>query len=424
MMFRMVLFFLVLGFHSYVGIFSTILLPGISLIVRYVFVVTDVLMVALCVTVFWRNRTHYGARALSLFVAFALLTFIYNIEHMGPSATLNGLREPVFFLSSLVVVYDFFQSDLRDRFVESFTSYLFVFALLQLPASLYEVARFGATDHVGGTFGFGGSGILTQLLFLIAFYFVVRRGSLYEGTAFNIKKVFLYSILLIPCALNETKISFIFLPLFFSLIAFTSGKVYRAIPIVVLSVLLGLFWEYFYSTNVQETRTVFDIRYVERYLYSGDNSVDMPRLARIPVMFHLMRGDIGAILLGLGYGLFGGANVLGMTQLGKTLSFLGGSKILLFTIWIQGGLLAVLSVAFAMFGFMRTKSWNYYTLRRFKWFLFFSLIVMWVYNDAILFRTFAIMTSYFMVFIAEGGDGEALFGSLPAEDQEETLERS
>lgn len=327
MKFRMALFFLVLTFHAYIGILSATLLPGNSNIARYLFAITDMVIVGLALTAFWRNRRYYGSIALWLFLLAALLTFIYNAHRMGITATLNGLREPAFFISSLIIIYDFFQSRVRELFVAHFTRFLLIFALLQIPVTVYQVITFGATDYVGGTFGWGGSGILTQLLFLIAFYFIVRRGSLPDGTAFDIKKVFLYSILLIPCALNETKISFIFLPLFFSLIALTSGKVYRAIPVIILSVLLGLFWEYFYSTNVQETRTVFDLQFIEKYMYSGStNSEDMPRLARIPIMFHLMRGDIGAILLGFGYGLFGGANVLGMTQLGKSLSFLGGVK--------------------------------------------------------------------------------------------------
>ena len=418
MKFRMALFFLVLTFHAYISILSATLLPGNSNIARYLFAISDMVIVGLALTAFWRNRRYYGSIALWLFLLAALLTFIYNAHRMGITATLNGLREPAFFISSLIIIYDFFQSRVRELFVAHFTRFLLIFALLQIPVTVYQVITFGATDYVGGTFGWGGSGILTQLLFLIAFYFIVRRGSLPDGTAFDIKKVFLYSILLIPCALNETKISFIFLPLFFSLIALTSGKVYRAIPVIILSVLLGLFWEYFYSTNVQETRTVFDLQFIEKYMYSGStNSEDMPRLARIPIMFHLMRGDIGAILLGFGYGLFGGANVLGMTQLGKSLSFLGGSKVLLFTMWIQGGLLAVLVIMFAMFGFMRQAQGSYYTLRRFKWFFFFSLLMMWVYNDAILFRTFGMMAAYFMVFIFVGGDAEEVLAAAGEHDE-------
>jgi len=72
---------------------------------------------------------------------------------------------------------------------------------------------------------------------------------------------------------------------------------------------------------------------------------------------------------------------------------------------------------FAMFGFMRQAQGSYYTLRRFKWFFFFSLLMMWVYNDAILFRTFGMMAAYFMVFIFVGGDAEEVLAAAGEHDE-------
>ena len=57
-----------------------------------------------------------------------------------------------------------------------------------------------------------------------------------------------------------------------------------------------------------------------------------------------MGDDVGSILLGMGYGVLGGGNIMSISRLGRSLYYLvTGSRILLFRVWIQGGLLAVLA---------------------------------------------------------------------------------
>jgi hypothetical protein len=68
-------------------------------------------------------------------------------------------------------VYDLYD---RTRAVFKIFRYLIIFALVQTPVAFIQFLRFGAGDPVGGTYGIGGgSGCLSQLLFLICFYLVV-----------------------------------------------------------------------------------------------------------------------------------------------------------------------------------------------------------------------------------------------------------
>ena len=80
-----------------------------------------------------------------------------------------------------------------------------------------------------------------------------------------------------------------------------------------------------------------------------------------------------------------------------------GSRILLFRIWIQGGLAAVVTLAFAMFAWLRVKAPQYPTMRKFHWFLAFSLLLIWFYNEAMIDRTFAPVAIFFMFWVSEGG---------------------
>jgi len=106
----------------------------------------------------------------------------------------------------------------------------------------------------------------------------------------------------------------------------------------------------------------------------------------------------------MGYGVVGGGNVLGVSRLGRALYYIvTGSRILLFRAWIQGGLLAVLTLGFAMFAWMRTRASLYPTMRKLYWFLAFSIFIVWFYNEAMLDRTFALVTSFIMVWTSEGG---------------------
>ena len=60
-------------------------------------------------------------------------------------------------------------------------------------------------------------------------------------------------------------------------------------------------------------------------------------------------------------------------------------------------------MAFAMFAWMRSRIPQYPTLRKFYWFLAFSLIIVWAYSEAMLDRAFALITSFLMIWTNEGG---------------------
>jgi len=320
---------------------------------------------------------------------------------------LNGLREPVFFFASLIVVYDLFHSEYGTKMLHRLTLFLIVFALVQIPLTIIQFIEFGAGDGVGGTYGTaGGSGYITQLLFIICFFFAVRFASLEDGTSFSLKKLPFLLPVLLPCAINETKISFVLLGVFIILVSTSRRRMIRTVPLLALGLGLAFALNYFYSSTVEDTSRLLDRDFIEKYLVTNEANVsaDMPRFQRLTYMFRMMGDDVGSYLLGIGYGVIGGGNVLGMSRLGRSLYYLvTGSRILLFRTWIQGGLIGVLTVAFTMFYWMRSRVPQYPTLRKFYWFLGFSLSIIWLYNEAMFDRTFAMIVSFMMIWTSEGG---------------------
>jgi hypothetical protein len=407
MKFKLVLFFTILFFNSISGALASMIIPSADRILRMVTFGADAMMLLMAILAIWPRRRFYGVQ---YFVAFALLsfvTFLYNIDRFGIMEHLNGLRDTLFFFSSLIVLHDLFESRLRHTLVTWFTGYLIVFALLQIPFTFYQFLKYGAGDLVGGTYGIGGgSGFMSQGLFLIVFYLVVRFASSEEGDHFKASRVLMFLPLLIPCALNETKISFVLLAGFLLLMSSSLRQIYRTIPVLVFGAIMFVLLDHYYSATAEDTRNIFDLQYIEKYLYTNQTEVggDLPRFQRLVIMFRMMGTDVGAILFGLGYGVFGGGNIMGVSRVSKAIYYLvTGSRILLFRVWVQGGLLAVIVIAGVTFAYLRSKVEKYFTVRRLGLFVLFSLLIIWFYDEALLDRVFAPIIAFLMLWVRAGG---------------------
>lgn len=411
MKFRLYLFFAILLFYSVSGMLSSMIIPAQERNIRLIIVACDAAMIGLALLNLWKHRGFFGVWALLAFLFFSSLTLVYTSDRFGVVEHLNGLRDPLYFFAALIVVYDLYTSKHHDLFVRGFTVFLIPYAIVQTPVAIIQFLQYGAGDGVGGTYGTaGGSGYLSQLLFLITFYLVVRYASLPDGSHFRISRVPLFLALLIPCAINETKVSFILLGLFILLLAGSRRRILRTIPLLALGFVLIYLMDFYYTTTVEDTTNIFDTQFFERYLLTNPTETggDLPRFQRFFLMFRVMGGDIGSILLGMGYGVLGGGNIMGVSRLGRSLYYLvSGSRILLFRVWIQGGLLVVLTMGFAMFAWMRARAYQYPTVRKLHYFLAFSILLSWVYNEAMLDRTFAPIVSFLMLWVSyAGGPGE------------------
>jgi predicted anti-sigma-YlaC factor YlaD len=424
MRFKIRLFFAILVFCSVSGILSTTIIPAQERTIRLGLFCCDGLILLMALLSVWRNRGSYVVWSLMSFLLISTITYVYTSDRFGILEHLNGLRDPLFFFSSLIVVYDLYYSRYQELFIRWFTWFLVAFAVVQIPIAVMQFLKSGAGDGVGGTYGSaGGSGYLSQILFLITFFLAVRYASLEDGSHFSFRKIPVFFALLLPCVINETKVSFFLLAAFVVLLAGSRRRILRTIPMLVLGLGLAYLLNYYYSSTAEDSSKILDQQFIEQYLLTNPTEAggDLPRFQRLMLMFRVMGGDAGSILLGMGYGVIGGGNILGISRLGRSLYYLvQGSRILLFRIWIQGGLLAVLTLAFAMFAWLRVRRYHYPTMRKFYWFLAFSLLLSWFYNEAMVDRTFAPVAIFFMIWIADGG-GVSKSEEEQATDAEEGL---
>jgi hypothetical protein len=431
---RIVLWFGVVLYNAFSGIIGTQLLPGADRYVRILTAGGDIVMIGLALVSLFPHRSFYGVRLFGAFLLSALITVLVNAETLGLVSQLSALRQPLFFFSTLIAAYDIFQSRHRERFLWWFTAFLVLFAIAQIPTSIVQYARYGPGDEVGGTYGLrGGSGYVTQLLFLIVFYLLARHGSLRGGMQFSLPKLLLFSVLLVPCVLNETKISFLLLPALL-LLMLETRRVYRLVPLLMFGGLLlyGLYT--YYDTAVGGASILLDERFLERYLlYDRRQNVDIPRFQKIMLMFQLFGKHIWSSIVGMGYGLFAGGHLIETTRASRSLSYFGGSRGLVLTVWLQGGVIALSVVVSTIFTYLRPLASLTSTSRRFALFLAFSLVAMLFYNEAMFDRTYASIVSVMMLWVYVGGqetgeeseeDAEPLTGEQPDQPVADTYATS
>jgi hypothetical protein len=405
MVIRILLFFFVLLLNSFYGA-VLMAVPSADRIFRLAIFASDGIMIVMALSVVWRSRMFPGVKYLALFLFLSTLTLFVNLHSVAFPTHLNGLRQPLFLLSTLIVLYDFSQSARWESFTGMFNAFLVVFALLQIPLSLLQFVKYGAGDYVGGSYGFtGGSGFLTQIAFLIAFYFIARSSWFKDADSVRFRSVIIYSLFLLPCTVNETKISFVYLAAYIVLLTMSRKSILKSLPILAFGIALIVLLNYYYGKTVESTQNVFDEKFLERYLlYDPRENVDVPRFQKLVLMFRLMHGDVIQILLGLGYGVFAGENILGTSSFGRSLWYFQGTRMQIQTVWIQGGLLAVMCLLPATFWFLKQRrklvSGN---MRRFHTFLAFLIATAWVYNEALYSRPFAMIAGYMIIWIGTGG---------------------
>lgn len=195
-----------------------------------------------------------------------------------------------------------------------------------------QFIKYGAGDAVGGSFGDGGSSVVSFGIYFFSFYLLNKR--LDRKNAFrSIRENIWLVILLFPTFLNETKVSFILLLMyFFLLFPINRDYIRRVIMIMPVVVILmgGALWVY--VETVERSDEMLDPKFLmEEYLY-GDYTVeelagavdwlmdnetslpDMPRFAKIGFIPYIIDENGDHWLVGLGLQGYNGSVNMAQTK--------------------------------------------------------------------------------------------------------------
>lgn len=307
-----------------------------------------------------QNTQHYRQLLviISLFFLSTLISATINVREFTYETYVNGLRDFFPYFLFPIVYLNIFRSNWKIFFIKKFNIFLYIFLTLQIPISLYQYSINGAGDTVGGTQGAGFSGILTFIVFLATYYLMTQ--GLDERAVFktSIKKSYLF-IFWLPAFINETKISFFLIILFFLLLSIISiSNIWKYVLASILIIPLLIVFNSFYESTTGNSYMgdVLDKDNLEQYLTSDDeNYTDIPRFQKIAIFITTF--DTQEILLGKGLGQFKGGTTIELTPFATSYEWLlSGSRPMLFFLFIQVGLIG--TILFLSFWIKLISMWS------------------------------------------------------------------
>ncbi len=198
---------------------------------------------------------------------------------------LSGLRfyYPIIFLLP-VIRYAMATQARRDFFIELMDRTLYIFLWVQAPCMIFQYVVYGGWDYGGGSLGFYQSGIVSELIYTISFYLMIRRWDPSRNYFSNLLRNWVLLFLLFPTFLNETKASFLFLVFYFLFLTPINKRFFRNILFVIPLIAGAIYvFNYFYmSLYGKKTETGEEILtedYFNFYVIGDDTSLEIMEMA-------------------------------------------------------------------------------------------------------------------------------------------------
>lgn len=350
--------FVILWVGCTFGFISDEIIAGLSQWRSAVYVCLDAMWIvlALCTV---RRRTHVIG-----FFAMLAVTFVATCVANGMPVTFwaNGVRDFLgLMLAYPVMCYFMGNNERRRNFEPALERNLIIFLLLQAVCVLYQFFRYGAGDHCGGSFGNWYSGQVSMCIYIASFYIVHKR--IDPAAPFeSLKNCKLPIALLFPTFLNETKVSFVLLAIYFVLLMPLDRRyVVRAMWAIPCALLLGWLAISVYTMTAKEDDDIFSLEYITEYVTIDDIdeaeggalwainegiAADVPRFTKIMYLPILHEQEPGHEMLGWGVGQFKGGTGMEVSEFAYQYDWLlAGSIPYVFHILVQLGNIGVVLVA-------------------------------------------------------------------------------
>lgn len=270
---------------------------------------------------------------------------------------LNGSR--VFFglLFVVPVLRYFWRNEYRyARFVGEVDKTLLIYLCVQAVCIVWQFVRYGAGDRVGGSLGFNYSALTSFSIYIVSYYLLHKRID-NNHFIYSLKENWYLIALLFPTFLNETKISFILIVLyFFFLIKIDSkwlGRMAFIVPVAAVITGIGLkiyidtVKNPFGETDMMEYIAGQDLEYeanaAEYSIMNNTYQYDIPRIAKLGLLYEEYQENPQRLYSGYGVGFYkGSTNVMG-NPFAETFDWLiHGTNPYLFHVVIQLGIAGLL----------------------------------------------------------------------------------
>lgn len=394
------------------------LMPSIyEKISAYISLLADATLIALGVLL---CKKRIDRILILLFLLIAIISTIY-INKLSVLYLVNGMRLYIGYLFVIPILRYFLENEkLRDDFIRKIDRHLYVFLWIQVPCMIYQCILYGAYDQVGGSIGWMMSGVITTLIYLISFYLMLKCWDNTKTYLQNIRKNWILIFLLFPSFLNETKISFVFLVMyFFFLIPMDKKFIKRMFYIVptIFVVLVAALYLYYTTTGSQDN--IVSEEYISFYLQGDEDSLNLVELAfegdaldtaedqgndwarglKLAVLPWMLQTEDYAPFWGFGVSQFKGGTIVERTAFYKEYEWILKGTELQLQIWLID--IGIIGLIWSIFFWIFTLKLNKKCNRHLQLQIYLGLVVIItsIYNSCFTIMPFYIIFMY-IVFLS------------------------
>lgn len=358
-----------------------------------------------------RSRTD-----IVIIAAFCLLTLVSTlwVNHQGFMVWVDGLRLYLGFLFMVPILrYLLSDKQMRGWFIARMDRNLYRFLWIQVPCILWQFARYPHPDFVGGSLGWMMSGVVSNMIYLSSFYLMLRRWDAGENYIRNLIDNRILLFLLFPSFLNETKVSFVFLVMYFFFLIPMDRRFIRNIAWIapVIAVFLGVAL-YLYTRAVGGNNDqITDMAVTSTYLvgdeaalnlvegimenkYDEDES-DYARGLKFAITPAIMNRNPPSWFVGYGVGQYKVGDSADNVPFARQYQWLlRGTMIQGHVIWLEMGLVGVglyFIYWLVLLGVFRRKVGRN---KQLQWYTGLNMVIFTVYNAPMLVIPFVILFLY------------------------------
>lgn len=371
-----------------------------------------------------RSRTD-----ILVIVAFCLLSLVSTciVNKHDLLTWIDGIRLYVGFLFVVPVIrYLLSDRQFRGYFVARMDRNIYRFLWLQVPCMIIQSMRYVNFDLVGGSLGYMMSGVISNLIYLCSFYLMLRRWDNTKNYISNICSNWILIFLLFPSFLNETKISLVFLLMyFFFLIPMDRKFIMRMTWLA--PVIIGVFGVavYGYMSVTGNKDQVSDAATASKYLVGdeaalnmvenimehGDQDVvdkDFARGLKIAITPAILNRNPPSWYVGYGIGQYKVGDSAKNVPFAKQYQWLlRGTMIQGHVVWLELGLIGVGLYLFYFMFIMRIGRKTAGRNKQLQWFIMLNVLIFTVYNPPYLVLPYVVLFSFCMLVSTQ-------WSSLPA----------
>lgn len=375
---------------------------------------------------------------IGMLAAFILISAISTLGLNGGTLLqyANGCRYylPMILLIP-VVRYMLAEKPRRDYFMERMDFSLEAFLWVQAPCLVWQMIRYGVGDHGGGSMGNYMSGVTSTLIYTISFYLMLRRWNPAKSYVANLIDNRILVALLLPTFLNETKISFVMMAMyFFFLVPMRRGYIKTMIVVIPAMAVALVVSAYIYTNSARSSDNVFSKEYLDFYLMGDDASLnliellvdqkvssdsdgigdDFARGLKFAALPLIARDSSWAPWFGFGIGQFKGGSVFRKTGFALRYDWLVKGTQMMGMIWFVE--LGWSGIAWAVAYFFLLFRWGRRVHGRnmqLSWFLGLTALMMVLYGSCFLQVPFVVIFIYISMLSSRWGITEREGDELP-----------